>query len=663
MLLRSQQSSHARYARYPIHITATRSSRLPFYVHSYTLLLVLQFCFFFTHFLVPAAQCSCHPPSLATLTGTLAQSMYMCTYRLHVLTYIHGLPLPKFAEDTHYPHFCQLIFFNFLHPSHSLTMPVSSHHTTAPAPQSPDSPYPWCRICTSLVPSLLLVLLPLLLQLLGTKCQLHHHPASRSNRSHLSLKPKFAGLNPATVEADPNLLTIFHALHTLSHRMQFSDLYRSPKSPLARLRHQNPQPLYSQENDWDPDLFSREKGKQKAAIKRYLEKKVQTGWEFQWSRAASSRNSKQSRNAIARDEPDGTQTTAPSRNGNVTLEKLENLAQESRATPQPDQEALKSAAKQAGEGSVSPASHAIKGTTPKTAIAIADCENSAAGPQVTLDETGVSTMTDARPEGQSCGPGYEADPGSQSDYSTLSEDPAHFHSRRQWESGEETEHDEISYASSPLRVSSPYDFDNPDSVGVDIESQILVKQAKKRRELRKEMEWNEGLACFEARRDAWTGAKTVRLKPTVSSRSSVPEKPLSPLNPRRLFGWDKSTSPSPNKGNMTPHLTLQASQSSVDSGDGEGIFSVRETRSKDTNSSSNSDEGETLTPKPPLKKAGKKRYPVTTIIHKPPPLLPPENPMRASITPATYNSILKRLSCKECHLLVPSTLEIWFVPV
>ena len=57
---------------------------------------------------------------------------------------------------------------------------------------------------------------------------------------------------------------------------------------------------------------------------------------------------------------------------------------------------------------------------------------------------------------------------------------------------------------------NPYKFDNPDSIG---DAVLLKKEARKRKRREaqeEELQWNEGLADFVARRDVWTGVTAVK---------------------------------------------------------------------------------------------------------------------------------------------------------
>jgi hypothetical protein len=75
---------------------------------------------------------------------------------------------------------------------------------------------------------------------------------------------------------------------------------------------------------------------------------------------------------------------------------------------------------------------------------------------------------------------------------------------------------------------NPYQFDSPDSIGDAVE-QKRQRRKRKRRELQEEeMKWNEGMQCFVARRDAWTGAAAVK---KYGRRHSTEDAPLSTPNP------------------------------------------------------------------------------------------------------------------------------------
>jgi Protein of unknown function (DUF4050) len=60
---------------------------------------------------------------------------------------------------------------------------------------------------------------------------------------------------------------------------------------------------------------------------------------------------------------------------------------------------------------------------------------------------------------------------------------------------------------------SPYRFEHPDAIGPSIAAQERSRRTKRRRLLEEEMRWNEGLRCWVARRDAWSGARTTQIDP------------------------------------------------------------------------------------------------------------------------------------------------------
>lgn len=337
---------------------------------------------------------------------------------------------------------------------------------------------------------------------------------------------------------------------TSPKNMLLSDLYKSTKAPLARFRHHSGVQHGPLEPDYsNADLVSRDKIKQKEAVKRYLADRIRNDWEFKWP-------------------PETTE--------------------EAHGQAEQDREAINDSA-------------------------IVD-----------------SSEDDDEDE----------DDDSLSDYSTVSEDPDHFRPRAEWLSDlSDMENEQARKART-----SAYRFSSPDSVGAALQASELERSAKRRKAVRDEIEWNTGLACFSARRDAWTGAKTVRVRsakpptpppqsatPTASKRlswfrlsSSAPTTPLS----------DPSTGGSPISPTTTrasADTTIAVSHSSTSDGDSKS-------KSKRRSGSGRSVRIETLLPTPP-------------------PILPPANPMRASITPATYSSIYDRIVVSSMTPACPINLQ------
>ncbi|KAJ4306843.1 hypothetical protein N0V88_000214 [Collariella sp. IMI 366227] len=246
----------------------------------------------------------------------------------------------------------------------------------------------------------------------------------------------------APIGGDP-LAPAAAVVDTTPPNMIFADLYKSPRSTFSKFRNPFPHtaPLPA---DIDADLVSRDKVKQKEAVKKYLAEKIRNDWEFTWPPVA-----------------------------------------ESPSAPAPE--------KVAAEGEeqdieVTPVPPAVEEEAPRD-------------------------------------PGEEADSESDAEsvYSTISEDATRFRPRADWTS-------DLSDDDEPIPSASPFRFDTPDAIGAAVRDSIRTKRTRRRRAVRAETKWNPGLACFEARRDLWTGAKTVRVKPKPAS-------PVSPSSGRRLSFW------------------------------------------------------------------------------------------------------------------------------
>ncbi|KAI1213611.1 uncharacterized protein F4807DRAFT_193960 [Annulohypoxylon truncatum] len=321
-------------------------------------------------------------------------------------------------------------------------------------------------------------------------------------------------------------------LSVSSPKMLFSDLYKSTKSPLAKLRrHSQVAPTVP---DYDPDLTSRDKTKQKDAIKRVLAAKVRNDWNFKWSRPSAK--------PISKEEEIG--ATVNAHQDDLIVEET-------------------------------------------------DSEDDAA-----------------------------------STYSTVSEDLVHFRPRSEWLSDMPDDDDD------DLVSPSAYRFDTPDAIGALVKAEALAKSAKRRRAVRSEMEWNDGLACFNARRDAWTGAKAARIRPKPPSPTVT-----SPAS-KRLSWWHLSTSPLPSSPTESTGVASPLSPSATrTSGDTTVVASsdveFKEAKTKDDTST----------------------YPVETLIPIPQPILPPATPMRASITPAAYSTIYDKIVIQSATPSCPVNLS------
>ncbi|CAK7238016.1 hypothetical protein SEUCBS140593_010260 [Sporothrix eucalyptigena] len=459
-------------------------------------------------------------------------------------------------------------------------------------------------------------------------------------------------------------------------KMVFTDLYKSPKSPFAKLRHlhSNSQPQNTQTESktlgelldyGDPDLLSRDKSKQKDAVRRYLNEKIRNDWAFSWPPADSSLASVEA--AKARSQAVRHRIVSTEQVG--LLEPSETFASPLAST----------------EGTATVSLAAVSAAV-------------AAGQKPNTDD--------------------EPDSDVESVYSTVSEDAIHFRPRAEWTSDlSEDEKPGTYYQRMPTYVHSPFRFDSPDAVGMAVNVPADVRKAKARRDVRAEIVWNEGLACFTARRDAWTGARTVHLKP------AKPVVPTSPTSPRRgLFRFHSHTKSEPapaisvhtgavavatntkagshdsHSASTTPtapalaspttgaHSTMplspvtsnsrhsQHSQQSQHSQHSAGQETVATTpMTSDCGAGGDVDgaylqhsvsRASAVSPQlgPTRSRAScgnqlHHDYAVETLVPVAPPLLPPGNPMRASITPTIYLSLYDKLVSSSLQPSCPINLS------
>ncbi|KAK4101392.1 hypothetical protein N658DRAFT_496259 [Parathielavia hyrcaniae] len=318
--------------------------------------------------------------------------------------------------------------------------------------------------------------------------------------------------------------------HTPPSTMIFSDLYKSPKTTFTKIRNSFPHGI-PPPPDLDADLVSRDKARNKEAVKKYLDDKVRNDWDFTWPPMV--------------DSPPA------------------------------------------------PAVHSADEETPRDLGEEADSESDA-----------------------------------ESVYSTISEDPLHFRPRAEWTS-DLSDSDELHPPASPFR------FDSPESVGAAVRNSAETKRTRRRRAVRDEMKWNPGLSCFEARRNAWTGAKTVRVKPK-------PPSPISPSSARRLFWRHHRTQSS------VSHAGAIASPGSPPTPPSPLQHTATRTSTADGSESDSAGAQRTSLQEPA---APAVLYPVQTVLPVPPPLLPPQNPMRASVQPSMYGSLYDKV---VVHNMQPS---------
>ncbi|KAF5133725.1 hypothetical protein E5D57_004351 [Metarhizium anisopliae] len=366
--------------------------------------------------------------------------------------------------------------------------------------------------------------------------------------------------------------------------MIFSDFYRSPRSPLSKLRLHHPQlpaQLPTAAPEWRADeyadLLSKDKTKQKEAVKRYLTDKVRSDWTFAWPPVVSNENV-----ASSRPEGPGASVEPPNQ---ANSSKKRGGAQ----APTSEEDGYRG-----GEGTELDEPESDTGDD----NAIVDDDN---------DDV-------------------------ESVYSVMSEDAIHYRPRTEWTSDLSDDED------MPPKP-SPFRFDNPDSIQSAIQDIVRARKARRRRALREEIAWNEGLACFEARRNAWTGAKTVRVR-----SKPVTTPPASPRSPRRFF-FRRSMSgspPNPAVAVLSQHGECCGAVSDSSSASKDAEKDLKKHQSTD---STVSDSTRIQT------------YPIETLLPVGQPLLPPTNPLRASISPAVYLSLYDKVILHNLQPACPINLS------
>jgi len=397
--------------------------------------------------------------------------------------------------------------------------------------------------------------------------------------------------------------------------MFFSDLYKSPKATLSKFRHSQP----PEACDYgDPDLLSKDKIKQKAAVRKFLAEKVRNDGAFAWpppQTASTLANNAAAQAAVPSPEPgvvlepivEPTVPTAGDSTAATTTATASHLSTADATDATPQSPPLEDATVLAGRSPPTITAHAGSQAIPATLPTGDETHPPVGVPDVSVEiET---TQQESAPSkcDVSLDDGNESDDDVSSVYSVFSEDETHFRQRLEWSS--ELSDDESDDNEAP----TAFKFESPDTVGETIRAKVLSKKEKRRRAVKEEATWNVGLACFEARRNAWTGAKTVRLK----------KKPISPaagFSPRRLFfrsppATPLSSSPTERKSGDSAAVLSDTSDPHRDAG---GSLALDK---KQTNKSS------TLSiPSVPL--------PIEVIVPLAPPFLPPSNPMRSSISAA-----------------------------
>ena len=151
-------------------------------------------------------------------------------------------------------------------------------------------------------------------------------------------------------------------------------------------------------------------------------------------------------------------------------------------------------------------------------------------------------------------------------------------------------------------------FENADDVGDVVRTRELERKIRRERKLNEELTLNEGLRIFVARRDAWTGARKAK------------------RNERRPSSKTLTNNTNSSHDHEVP-ATADEAQTTTD----DHFSSSGEDSNSDTEN--------------------------FTEIPIAPPLLPPSNPMRASITPVAYPTIYDKVILQNLAPSCPVNLQ------
>lgn len=205
----------------------------------------------------------------------------------------------------------------------------------------------------------------------------------------------------------------------------------------------------------------------------------------------------------------------------------------------------------------------------------------------------------------------------ESEYEIEDEDETAYVQRIEWDSD------------SPPEESLSQKSLNSYGSNTDPEAAKRRREAQRRRANRKEMEWNDGLACFEQRRNAWTEAKTImiRKKPCVPTTPSAQN-----AEKRRSFF----------KSNRRSHSSA-SSQAASNSGMSSDL-SPNRTSEKASNSGTST------------ARSDSSAFTVVTVVPRQNKFLPPDNPLRASITSERYLQLYDKVISNNLQPSCPINL-------
>lgn len=182
---------------------------------------------------------------------------------------------------------------------------------------------------------------------------------------------------------------------------------------------------------------------------------------------------------------------------------------------------------------------------------------------------------------------------------------------------------------SPSARDDPFCFGSPESIGTAIRKHEMERKRRRKKRLAEEMVYNDGLRCFVQRRDAWTGARQVGPSSDNGlTRARTKRSSIYSLLPGKS---------SPADAELDSDTGLSRTRTKRSS-----IYSILPGR------------GAPLTESEP---EADSEWDRATEIPIAAPILPPENAMRASITPAAYNTIYDKVVLQQLTPSCPMNLK------
>lgn len=179
----------------------------------------------------------------------------------------------------------------------------------------------------------------------------------------------------------------------------------------------------------------------------------------------------------------------------------------------------------------------------------------------------------------------------------------------------------------------PFCFGSPESVAIAIRKHELERKRRRKKRQAEEMAYNDGLRCFVQRRDAWTGARHV-MPPSDNGLTRVRTKRNSIYS---LLPGKSSPVPAETEADSENSLTRTKTKRS-------SLYSILPGRSPTAAETEPEREFN-----PELDRCTE--APIAA------PILPPTNAMRASITPAAYNTIYDKVILQQLTPSCPMNLK------